>query len=73
MYVLAYNLIRAVMFRTALSAGLCPRQLSFKGALQAVNGFTAALVNALLVSVATRGSTRLVISLRPRFCRFWCR
>jgi hypothetical protein len=44
MYVLAYNLIRAVMVRAALSKGLCPRQLSFKGALQAVNGFTPALV-----------------------------
>jgi hypothetical protein len=44
MYVLAYNLIRAVMVRAALSKGLCPCQLSFKGALQAVNGFTPALV-----------------------------
>lgn len=44
MYVLAYNLIRAVMVRAALAAGLCPRQLSFKGALQAVNGSIPALV-----------------------------
>ena len=44
MYVLAYHLIRAVMVRAALSKGLRPRQLSFKGALQAVNGFTPALV-----------------------------
>jgi hypothetical protein len=44
MYVLAYNLIRAVMVRAALSQGLRPRQLSFQGALQAVNGFTPALV-----------------------------
>jgi Transposase DDE domain len=44
MYVLAYNLIRAVMVRAALSQGLYPRQLSFTGALQAVNGFTPALV-----------------------------
>jgi hypothetical protein len=44
MYVLAYNLIRTVMVRAALSKGLCPRQLSFTGALQAVNGFTPALV-----------------------------
>ena len=44
MYVLAYNMIRAVMVRAALSKGLCPRQLSFTGALQAVNGFTPALV-----------------------------
>ena len=32
------------MVRAALRKGLCPRQLSFKGALQAVNGFTPALV-----------------------------
>jgi hypothetical protein len=32
------------MVRAALSKGLCPRQLSCKGALQAVNGFTLALV-----------------------------
>jgi Transposase DDE domain len=44
MYVLAYNLIRTVMVRAALSKGVCPRQLSFKGALQAVNGFTPALI-----------------------------
>lgn len=44
MYVLAYNLIRAVMVRAALRQGLCPRQLSFTGALQAVNGFTPAVV-----------------------------
>jgi hypothetical protein len=43
-YMLAYNLIRAVMMRAASRAGLCPRQLSFKGALQAVNGFIPALV-----------------------------
>ncbi len=43
-YVLAYNLIRAVMVRAALQAGVYPRQLSFKGTLQAVNGFVAALV-----------------------------
>ena len=43
-YVLAYNLIRAVMVRAALHAGLGPRQLSFTGALQALNGFVPALV-----------------------------
>jgi hypothetical protein len=44
MYVLAYNLLRAVMVQAALREGLCPRQLSFKSALQAVNGFIPALV-----------------------------
>lgn len=33
MYVLASHLIRAVMVRAALRKGLCPRQLSFTGAL----------------------------------------
>jgi hypothetical protein len=32
------------MVRAALSKGLGPRQLSFTGALQAVNGLTPALV-----------------------------
>jgi len=44
MYVLASNLIRTVMVRAALSKGGCPRQRSFTGALQAVNGFTPALI-----------------------------
>ena len=44
LYRLAYHVIRAVRVRAALSAGRCPRQLSFTGALQAVNGFTPALV-----------------------------
>jgi hypothetical protein len=43
-YMLAYNMIRAVMMRAASRVGLCPRQLSFKGAVQAVNGFVPALV-----------------------------
>src|SRR3989442_3388977 len=69
MYVLAYNLIPTVMVRAALSKGVCPRQLSFKGALQAVNGFTPALIlaegavvgallDALLESVAAYNSAR---------------
>ena len=33
---LAYNLIRAVMARTASELGVAPRLLSFKGALQAM-------------------------------------
>ena len=43
-HVLADNLIRAVIVRAALRQVLCLRQLSFKGALQAVNPFTPALV-----------------------------
>jgi len=77
MYVLAYNLIRAVMVRTALQEGLCPRQLSFKGALQAVNGFTPALVlaegavvdallDALWVSVAAHRVGQRPNRVEPR-------
>lgn len=39
MYMLAYNLIRAVMATAAARAGLLPRMLSFTGAVQAVNVF----------------------------------
>lgn len=43
-YMVAYKLIRAVMMRAASRTGLCPRQLSCQGAVQAVNGFIAALI-----------------------------
>ncbi len=77
MYMLAYNLIRAVMVRAALSVGLCPRQLSFKGALQTVNGFTPvlvlaegavvlALLEALWVSVAAHGVGKRPNRVEPR-------
>jgi Transposase DDE domain len=77
MYVLAYNLMRAVMVRAALSKGLRPRQLSFTGALQAVNGFTPALVlaegavvvallDALLESVAAHRVGQRPNRVEPR-------
>jgi hypothetical protein len=77
MYVLAYNLIRAVMVRAALSKGLRPRQLSFTGALQGVNGFTPALVlaegavvvallDALLESVAAHRVGQRPNRVEPR-------
>src|SRR6266850_6277736 len=77
MYMLAYNVLRAVMVRAALSAGLCPRQLSFTGALQAVNGFTPALVlagtamgiallDALWVSVAAHRVGKRPNRVEPR-------
>ena len=77
MYVLAYHLIRAVMVRAALSQGLCPRQLSFTGALQAVNGFIPALVfaegpvviallDALLESVAAHRVGQRPNRVEPR-------
>ena len=42
-YLLGYNLIRAVMARAAVRAHLVPRQLSFKGALQLWNAFAEGL------------------------------
>jgi hypothetical protein len=39
MHLLAYNLIRAVMARAAQDVGCPPRELSFTGALQAVQAF----------------------------------
>jgi len=42
-YLLAYNLVRALMAKAAQGAGLLPRQLSFKGALHLINAFQEAL------------------------------
>jgi len=42
-HLLAYNLLRGLMAEAALAAGLLPVQLSFKGAVQAVNAFAAVL------------------------------
>ncbi len=42
-YLLAYNLVRALMARAAQAVALLPRRLSFKGALQLVNAFREAL------------------------------
>jgi hypothetical protein len=42
-HLLAYNLLRGLLAEAAEGAGLFPWQLSFKGAVQAVNGFAAVL------------------------------
>jgi hypothetical protein len=42
-HLLAYNLLRGLMAQAAQAAGLLPFQLSFKGALQAVQAFAAVL------------------------------
>lgn len=42
-HLLAYNLLRGLMARAALAAGVLPLQLSFKGAMQTVNAFAAVL------------------------------
>ena len=46
-YVLAYNVIRAVMVRAALHAGLGPRQLSFTGAVDTGKALTQQLAGHL--------------------------
>ncbi len=38
-HLLVYNVIRALMATAARGAGVCPEELSFTGALQAVNAF----------------------------------
>ncbi len=38
-HLLGYNLVRKVMAEAALTKGLCPRQLSFAGALQILEQF----------------------------------
>jgi Transposase DDE domain len=45
-HLVAYNLIRAVMARAALEFGGPPRDISFKGALQAVRAFAERLLGA---------------------------
>jgi hypothetical protein len=45
-HLLAYNLIRAVMARTASDLGVAPRRLSFKGALQAMTAIAEPLRHA---------------------------
>ncbi len=45
-HLLAYNLVRAVMARAAKDLGCAPRDLSFKGALQAVQAFAQRLLEA---------------------------
>ena len=42
-HLLAYNLVRALMARAASEAGVEPRELSFAGAVQAVNAFAPVL------------------------------
>jgi len=42
MHLLAYNLIRKLMAEAAAEAGVCPRDLSFKGTLQTLVAFAAA-------------------------------
>jgi len=51
-HLVAYNLIRTLMARAAEDLGCLPRQLSFKGALQAMTAFAERLLNAAERSVS---------------------
>jgi len=42
-HMIGYNLVRAAIVATALRFALCPSQLSFTGAMQAVEEFAASL------------------------------
>ena len=42
MHLLAYNLIRKLMAQAASTAGVCPRDISFKGAQQTLMAFAVA-------------------------------
>jgi hypothetical protein len=42
MHLLAYNLVRKLMAQSAQRAGICPRDISFKGTLQTLLAFAAA-------------------------------
>ncbi len=56
-HLLAYNLIRGLMLEAALSAGVAPHQLSFKGAMQSINAFLG------LVIADSRNADRLYAAL----------
>ena len=70
-YLLGYNLIRAVMARAAVRAHLVPRQLSFKGALQLWSAFADGLRRAsstpgcILREHLWAGITQLQVGQRP--------
>jgi len=76
MHLLAYNLIRKLMAQAAAEAGVCPRDLSFKGTLQTLTAFAAAgwscparrneLYAAVLRAVATHRVNNRPDRVEPR-------
>ena len=76
MHLLAYNLIRKLMAQAALAAGLCPRDISFKGTLQTLVAFAVAgwscpersneLYGAVLRAVATHRVNNRPDRIEPR-------
>lgn len=74
-HLLAYNLLRGTMTESAKRTGLMPRQLSVKGAMQAVESFTPAMMatdagdvlyNALLTTVSAHRVGNRPGRLEPR-------
>jgi hypothetical protein len=76
MHMLAYNLVRKLMANAAESAGLCPRDISFKGTLQTLVVFSVAgcvcreprerLYAAVLRAVATHRVNNRPDRIEPR-------
>jgi len=76
MHLLAYNLVRKLMAQAAAAAGVCPRDLSFKGTLQTLVAFAAAgwacperrneLYAAVLRAVATHRVNNRPDRVEPR-------
>lgn len=76
MHLLAYNLIRKLMAQAAMAAGLCPRDISFKGTLQTLLAFAVAgwscpdrrneLYTAVLRAVATHRVNDRPDRIEPR-------
>lgn len=64
-HLLAYNLIRSVLARAALDLGTSPQELSFKGALQAVQAFAERLLDAGGEAVEEWYAWRLLIVACP--------
>jgi hypothetical protein len=60
-HLLAYNLIRSIMARAAADRGAEPRQLSFKGALQAMAGFAERLLGAAADTAAALYAWLLIV------------
>jgi hypothetical protein len=75
-HILAYNLLRGVMTASAKRTGVMPRQLSVKGAMQAVESFTPAMMatnagevlyDAFLTTVSAHRVGNRPGRLEPRF------
>jgi len=65
-HLLAYNLVRALLARAAVAVGVRPDQLSFTGALHALNAFLPKLQGARTVAEASRLWSRLLALIGRR-------